>query len=103
MTKSLNAEQLAERSRQEAKRERIVDAYTDGVIDKAERDRRLAKVDDAIARLDSTAVVIDLRTLDWSKPPGAVNAVLRAMWRHVELGPDLLPVSAEWLVPEWRS
>lgn len=33
-----------------------------------------------------------------------VNAALRAMWEGgVQLGPDLLPVSAGWTMPEWRS
>ena len=32
-----------------------------------------------------------------------INASLRAMWRSVSLGPDLLPVEADWIVPEWRT
>jgi hypothetical protein len=35
--------------------------------------------------------------IDWEQDDvSAVNAVLRAYWRHVELGPDLLPVRAGW-------
>ena len=66
---ALNEENEAERSRQEAKRERIVDAFADGVIDKLERDRRLAKVDEAIVKLHRTAVVVDLPTLAWTARP----------------------------------
>jgi len=32
-----------------------------------------------------------------------INRALRALWHHVELGADLLPVRAEWRVPEWRG
>lgn len=92
-----------ERARLDAKRARILDAFMDGTIDKAERDRRLGAVADALARMERSAVVVDIPALDWSKPPEAVNAVLRALWERIELGPDLRPVRAEWIIPEWRS
>lgn len=42
--------------------------------------------------------------IDWERESVEdINASLRAMWEYVELGPDLLPVKAEWLVPEWRA
>ena len=31
-----------------------------------------------------------------------INRALRAMFLSIQLGPDLLPVEAEWRVPEWR-
>ena len=100
---AVNEENEAERRRLEAKRDRVVDAYVDGTIDKAERDRRLAKIDAAIEALARTAVVVDLPTIDWSWSPEAVNRVLRALWSEVRLDANLDPVQAEWLVPEWRS
>lgn len=41
--------------------------------------------------------------LDWEWSVPAINAWLRAAFEYVQLGPDLLPVHAEWSVPEWRS
>ena len=37
--------------------------------------------------------------LDWAWSTEAINAWLRASFEYVELGPDLLPVRAEWTVP----
>jgi hypothetical protein len=31
-----------------------------------------------------------------------LNPVLSALWTRIDLGPDLRPVRAEWVVPEWR-
>lgn len=43
------------------------------------------------------------QAIEWDTDPvPEVNAVLRAMWSHVQLGPDLLPTEAVWQVPEWR-
>lgn len=100
---ALNEENEAERSRLEAKRDRVIDAYADGAIDKAERDRRLVKIDEAIGKLNRTAVIVALPAIRWDRPPEAVNAALRALWSEVTLGPDMRPVRAEWLVPEWRA
>jgi hypothetical protein len=41
--------------------------------------------------------------LDWDWSVEAINTWLRAAFEYVELGDDLLPVRAEWLVPEWRQ
>jgi hypothetical protein len=32
-----------------------------------------------------------------------VNRVLRGLWTEVRLDDELLPVAAEWTVPEWRA
>jgi hypothetical protein len=42
-------------------------------------------------------------TLDWSWTIESINEWLRAAFEYVELGDDLRPVRAEWLVPEWRK
>ncbi len=86
-------------------REKIIDSYIDGTIKtKAERDRRLALIDDAEAALDATRVLVDIpRAIDWTAPPATVNTQLRALWRHVRLGPDLMPTEFVWWVPEWRA
>ncbi len=88
----------------EARRARVLEAFYDGVTDKAERDRQLAKLDDQEAALGARKVVLDLPpAIDWTWTPGAINRVLRSMWAYVELGPDLRPIRAEWTVPEWRA
>ena len=87
-----------------AKRSRIIDSYADGAIGKADRDARLRDVDEALERLDAETRIVDLPAeVDWTWPPRQLNAVLRAIWERVELGPDLLPVRFVWRVPEWRA
>jgi DNA invertase Pin-like site-specific DNA recombinase len=97
------ADDTAQRDAIEAKRLRIVDTYTDGIIDKAERDRRLAAIADELANLEAVTALVDVPEVDWSWEPAALNRVLRALFRRIELGPDLRPVRAEWTVPEWRA
>ena len=95
-----------ERTDLEAKRERIVDMYADGTIrDKAERDRRLAAVDDALSALDEKVIAFEVPAIDWSWTPEAINSVLRALWRRIDVGPDLRPLADgfAWRVPEWRA
>jgi DNA invertase Pin-like site-specific DNA recombinase len=67
---------------------------------------------DALAKLDDRAGEAERRRVEWQAVPQGIdwerwavediNAALRALWHHVTLGADLLPVSAEWRVPEWR-
>ncbi len=99
-----------QRAALEAKRERVLDMYADGLFDKiggkAELARRLAAIDEAEETLDAARVLVDVpKSVDWSQPPEAINRVLRALWERVDLGPDLLPKPDGfiWRVPEWRS
>lgn len=83
----------------DAKRARVIDTYTEGLIDKAERDRRLAAIDrdrEAIETRGRLAGVALDPKVDWSKPPAEVNAKLRLLWEAIALGPDMLPVRAIW-------
>lgn len=41
--------------------------------------------------------------VDWEEDPDDINATLRALWRYVQLGPDMRPVGAEWVDPRWRA
>lgn len=94
----------AERAALEAKRERIVDAYMDGTIAKADRDRRLEAVDAALRQLAVRDEIEALPTIDWDNdPPDAINTVLRTLWEYVELDENLDPVRAQWRVPQWRA
>ncbi|MCY7417686.1 MAG: recombinase family protein [Chloroflexi bacterium] len=86
------------------KRDRIIDAYTDGVIDKVARDRRLADVDQALDQLQVRIETVDLPTIEWDHDdPSAINDLLLAIWRSVQLDATLRPVSADWRVPQWRA
>jgi DNA invertase Pin-like site-specific DNA recombinase len=93
----------APRQSLEARRRRVVDNYEDGLVDKAERDAKLLAIASELERIAATEELVDVPDLDWTAPTAEVNRVLRAMWSKIELGPDLRPVRAEWLVPEWRA
>jgi len=93
------AERMAEL---DAKRERIVDMFADGTLDKPERNKRLTAIEADRTRLASAAVTgrkvreFRIAPFDWSRDPGVVNADLRDLWDHIELGADLRPVRAVW-------
>lgn len=94
----------AERVDLASQRERVMDAYQSGVIDKSMMLRRVEKIDAKVAELEAAeAAVIDVPQLDWSWPPATVNGVLRALWRYIELDVNGQPVAADWTVPEWRA
>ena len=78
--------------------------FADGTIDKAQRTRRLAEVDEAVSRLDSRRVLLAIPRVDWSWQPRNLNAALRAMFDAIELDPETFqPVGFAWVVPEWRA
>jgi DNA invertase Pin-like site-specific DNA recombinase len=86
------------------KRMRWLEQYADGLVDREERDRRIAAIDDEIGHLDALRRLVAIpQAVDWSQPPRDVNRVLRTLWERVELGPDLMPVRFVWTVPEWRT
>jgi DNA invertase Pin-like site-specific DNA recombinase len=100
----LPANDEAERAALSAKHDRVLDMYADGLIDKAERTRRLVAVGDALEALDAATEVVALPpAIDWTQPPEVINTILRALWERVELGPDLMPKTFVWRVPEWRA
>lgn len=72
----------------DAKRSRWLEMYAEGAIDKAERDRRLGKIEEERAGLESVRRIkaLTLRQgIDWTRPPGEVNARLRELWRSIRL------------------
>jgi DNA invertase Pin-like site-specific DNA recombinase len=95
----------AERTTLEGRLERLSRQHEMGMIDDATLTVRAGEVQDALERLQAAEVMLDLDTdIDWENDsPEAVNAVLRSMWEHVEMGSDLLPVQASWRVPQWRG
>jgi hypothetical protein len=96
----------ARRAALDAKRERWIEQYGEGLIERDERDRRLAAIDADLVALDAAQIIVDIpQAVDWTQPPAIVNGILRAMWETVELGPDLLPLpdGFGWRRPEWRA
>lgn len=94
----------AERASLEAKRARIIDTYTDGLIDKAERDRRMAAVMAGLDLLSARQEMVELPRIDWTEPIAELNAVLRALLTRIDLDPlTFQPVGYKWTVPEWRA
>ena len=52
--------------------------------------------------LEVRARVIDFPTIDWSKPPQALNDVLTALFDRIVMDSTMRPTEAVWNVPEWR-
>ena len=93
-----------ERAALEARLERLSTQHEMGVLTNADFVGRVELVRSAMDQLELVRQVVDVpERIDWDGwSPQDVNRVLRAMWEYVQLGPDLLPVEAIWLVPEWR-
>jgi DNA invertase Pin-like site-specific DNA recombinase len=105
-TVELVSERSSERAELDERRARILDMFEAGHVTRDEREARLAPIYDALERLDREAGAVSLAAIpeiDWSWPAERLNAVLRAIWERIELGPDLRPIRAKWLVPEWRA
>jgi DNA invertase Pin-like site-specific DNA recombinase len=93
-----------ERADLERRRMVVLDMAESGDIDRAERQRRLMRIGDAVAKLDGRRMVEPIPPVDWSWPPERLNAVLRAMFTSIQLDPNTFqPVAFEWTVPEWRA
>ena len=100
----------AERADLTARRDRILDMYEAGHIERDDRERRLDAVHDGLAaierRIATTTLLPVPPTIDWNAwTPAQLNAVLRALFVRIDLGPDLrpLPDGFAWTVPEWRA
>ncbi len=74
----------------EAKRERWIEQYGEGLIDKPTRDARLADIREQIGAMDAAKALRDIPpAIDWSWTPEELNAVLRALGaRGARPGPD---------------
>lgn len=90
----------AERHALTARLERIRVAFLDGLLDEDRMRAENAEANDALTRLELQSQAVQVPPFSWNHPAGAVNLALRALWRHVQLGPDLRPLHAEWLVPD---
>jgi DNA invertase Pin-like site-specific DNA recombinase len=93
----------AQRAELEARKVAILDMFEFRGIDKAEIERRLAAVQDALGAIEDQTRILDVPAIDWTWAPENINAVLRTLWQYVQLDEQLRPAGAEWLVPEWRA
>lgn len=85
-------------------RRRLALSFGRGALNDADYEAEDGRLASEIADLDARGALVDIaQAVDWTKSPRIINEVLRAMWQYVQLGPDLRPISAEWLVPEWRA
>lgn len=84
------------------KRMRWLEMYAEGEIGKAERDRRLAAIEEERKRLESIRRVKSFTLqvgIDWNAPAGEINSRLRELWKSVQLNPvDMTPVAADWII-----
>jgi DNA invertase Pin-like site-specific DNA recombinase len=85
----------------DGKRERVLDLYVSGLLDKADRNRRLAAIEYQRTALDAQKRVVAVPTaIDWeSWPPEQINAVLRTFWSRVELRDDMTLARFVWRLP----
>lgn len=96
IAESTDAEQAIVRARLE----RVKTAFLAGLMPEDEMRAEKAELDEALTRLDLQGRAVRVPAFDWNHEPRDLNLALRALWGHVQLGPDLRPLRAEWLVPE---
>lgn len=91
----------ARRDELEEDRRRAGIAYTARALSDDEFAATVARIDAELDKLEAVEMIADVpQVIDWNGwSRGNVNAVLRALWEYVELGPDMRPVRAEWRVP----
>jgi DNA invertase Pin-like site-specific DNA recombinase len=84
-----------------AKREGIGDSLALGLWTREKAIAERDKIDAALAALDvAEGIVAVPPSIDWDTWPAPdVNRVLRTLFYGIELGPDLLPVGADWRIP----
>jgi DNA invertase Pin-like site-specific DNA recombinase len=80
--------------------DRLRVAFLAGLIEEPQMRAEKTEIDEAIMRLELAGRAVRVPAFDWNHEPRDLNLALRALWEYVELGPDLRPVRAEWLVPE---
>jgi hypothetical protein len=87
----------------DVERMRIARGFQMGLFTEEEAAEQLADVNKRRERLEEQSRLVAIPSaVNFDAPAGAVNGVLRALWRYVELGPDFQPVRAEWVRPGWR-
>jgi DNA invertase Pin-like site-specific DNA recombinase len=89
------------------RRERVTETYLDprSRMTREKRDAEWDAIDSELDNMDMIDTLEDVPAIDWNQPVEVVNAILRALWGRVELGPDLMPKpdGFVWRRPEWRA
>lgn len=77
--------------------------HLDGDLDRAAFETEKRRAAEETEALESEeAIRLDPPSIVWDDPE--VNDQLRRLFAHIELDPGTMrPVSAEWIVPEWRG
>lgn len=109
-----DVEALADRDHRlavlQARRAKLADVYAMGDMARETYLARRDQIDERIAAASSEIRVQRAPDAaeflrDWAAgdlSTETVNRFLSDAFRYVELGPDMLPVRAEWTTPEWR-
>lgn len=81
---------------------RVIDLYVEGIIDKQERNERIAAIEREREVIETVRRVTRFRLrqgVDWTRTPGEINAELRTIWRSIRLDPATMrPIAADWFV-----
>lgn len=83
-----------------ARLERLRTGYLDGLWDEPYMRQEKVRIDSALTLLDLQGQTIAVPDFSWDHQPRDLNLALRALWDHVQLGPDLRPLHAVWRVPD---
>lgn len=89
----------AESTAVKARLDRLRVAFLAGLIEEPEMRAEKAELDEALMRLDLQGRAVRVPAFEWNHEPRDLNLALRALWEYVQLGPDLRPLEARWLVP----
>lgn len=94
----------AEREELEAQRALIGDALVLHAYNREQAAEKVAAIEAELDKLDARSRIEGLPpVVDWDASPQTLNTVLRAIFEHIQLGPDLRPVEASWRFSELRS
>lgn len=80
--------------------DRLRVAFVAGLMDEPMMRAEKAEIDAELGRLELAGRAIRVPPFEWDHEPLDLNLALRALWGHVQLGPDLRPTRVEWLLPE---
>lgn len=95
----------AKRDAIDGRLERARELYIAGEItrDRFEEQKEQAARDRDALTAESSVVGLAGRAIAWDGDPAKLNGFLRAILVQVDLNDRLLPVRAQWRVPEWRK
>lgn len=82
-----------------ARLDRLKVAFLAGLVSEDEMRAEKHELDDRLTQLDLQGRALTIPGVTWNREPIEVNRALRALWDHIQFGPDLEPTSVEWLLP----